>query len=116
MNEFSLPDDFVSFLDDGKQLEYDLEDCEAGAVTLHRRCNMKTAFYLLGMTGVLVFGLWALYATLFWGWVTATPLDDSQLARARYNAIACSPYCTHSTCCQPRFCAARLARSMRSLP
>ena len=29
MNEFSLPDDFVSFLDAGKQLEYDPEDCEA---------------------------------------------------------------------------------------
>ena len=29
-----LPDDFVSFLDAGKQLEYDPDDCEAGALTL----------------------------------------------------------------------------------
>ena len=27
-----------------------------------------------------------------------------------------SPYCTHSTCCQPRGCPARLARLIRSLP
>ena len=30
--------------------------------------------------------------------------------------VTFSPYCTHSTCCQPRFCPARLAREIRSLP
>ena len=41
MNEFLLPDDFVSFLDAGRQLEYDPQDCEAGAVTLHRRADLR---------------------------------------------------------------------------
>ncbi|HTU22194.1 MAG TPA: hypothetical protein VMG10_29415 [Gemmataceae bacterium] len=41
MNEFMLPDDFVSFLDAGKQLEYDPDGCEAGAVTLHRRPDLR---------------------------------------------------------------------------
>jgi hypothetical protein len=42
--------------------------------------------YPLGMIGAAAFSLIALYETLFWGWVTATPLTEAQLARAQYDA------------------------------
>jgi hypothetical protein len=52
-----------------------------------RRFTMKRAIlYPLGMIGAAASGLFALYATLYWGWLTATPLTEAQLSRARYNA------------------------------
>ena len=40
------------------------------------------------MAGAVALGLFSLYAVLYWAWVTATPLTESQLARAQYNATA----------------------------
>jgi hypothetical protein len=44
--------------------------------------------YPLGMIAAALFSAFSCYATLFWGWVTATPLTDSQRERAQYNAYA----------------------------
>lgn len=50
------------------------------------RATIKPAIlYPFGMIGAAAFSLLALYQALFWGWLTATPLTEAQLARAQYN-------------------------------
>jgi hypothetical protein len=45
----------------------------------------RTFFCLLGTFLFSVFSLFSCYAAIFWGWVTATPLEPAQVARAQYN-------------------------------
>lgn len=50
---------------------------------------MKVAIIcLVGIGGVLAFSLFSLYSVVFWAWVSATPLNAAQRARAQYNANA----------------------------
>jgi heme/copper-type cytochrome/quinol oxidase subunit 2 len=44
--------------------------------------------YPLGMIAAALFSLYSCYGALFWGWITATPLTDSQRERAQYNTYA----------------------------
>jgi hypothetical protein len=41
MGELDIPADLATFLDAGRQLEYDPADCEAGGVALHRRSDLR---------------------------------------------------------------------------
>jgi hypothetical protein len=44
--------------------------------------------YPLALLGAAVFGAFACYSSLFFSWLTATPLTDDQRARAQYDAYA----------------------------
>lgn len=49
---------------------------------------MIRILYPIGILSAAAFSCFACYTSIFWAWVTATPLAEGQLERARYNAYA----------------------------
>jgi len=49
---------------------------------------MRSVWLLLGCLTAFGLSLFSCYSTLFWGWVTATPLTAEGLRRAQFNTYA----------------------------
>ncbi len=56
----------------------------------------RTIKYIIGITASVLVMLYSAYATLYFGWVTATPLSPAQLKRAQFD---CGAWLTMTVIC-----------------